>query len=90
MRLVLFSAAEHGETLCSQQKLDWELTVAQLMDLLIARFRLKWKKVGKTTRQFRYDLTQTPYDYNTVEVSNRFKGSDLEDRMPKELWIGGL
>ena len=69
MRLVLFSAAEHGETLCSQQKLDWELTVAQLMDLLIARFRLKWKKVGKTTRQFRYGLNQISYDY-TVEVTD--------------------
>ena len=44
--------------------------------LLIAKFRLKWKKVGKTTRPFRYDLNQIPYDY-TVEVRNRFKGLDL-------------
>ena len=43
------------------------------------------KKVGKTTRPFRYDLNQTPYDY-TVEVTNRFKGLDLIDRMPEELW----
>ena len=43
------------------------------------------KKVGKTTRPFRYDLNQTPYDY-TVEVTNRFKGSDLTDRVPEELW----
>ena len=43
------------------------------------------KKVGKTTRQFRYDLNQIPYDY-TVEVTNRFKGLDLIDRMPEELW----
>ena len=53
--------------------------------LLIAKFRLKWKKVGKTTRPFRYDLNQIPYDY-TVEVKNRFKGLDLIDRVPEELW----
>ena len=45
------------------------------------------KKVGKTTRPFRYDLNQIPYDYN-VEVINRFKGSDLVDRVPEELWTG--
>ena len=44
------------------------------------------KKVGKTTRPFRYDLNQTPYDY-TVEVTNRFKGLDLIDRVPDELWM---
>ena len=44
------------------------------------------KKVGKTTRQFRYDLNETPYDY-TVEVTNRFKGLDLMDRVPEELWM---
>ena len=54
-------------------------------ELLIAKFRLKLKKVGKTTRPFRYDLNQIPYDY-TVEVRNRFKGIDLIDRMPDELW----
>ena len=43
------------------------------------------KKVGKSTRSFRYDLNQIPYDY-TVEVTNRFKGLDLIDRMPEELW----
>ena len=48
-------------------------------------FRLKLKKVGKTTRQFKYDLNQIPYDY-TVEVRNRFKGLDLIDRVPDELW----
>ena len=53
--------------------------------LLIAKFRLELKKVGKTTRPFRYDLNQTPYDY-TVEVRNRFKGLDLTDRVPDELW----
>ena len=54
-------------------------------ELLIAKFRLKLKKVGETTRPFRYDLNQIPYDY-TVEVRNRFKGLDLIDRVPDELW----
>ena len=54
-------------------------------ELLIAKFRLKLKKVGKTTRPFRYDLNQIPYDY-TVEVRNRFKELDLIDRVPDELW----
>ena len=54
-------------------------------ELLIAKFRLKLKKVGKTARSFRYDLNQIPYDY-TVEVRNRFKGLDLIDRVPDELW----
>ena len=54
-------------------------------ELLIAKFRLKLKKVGKTTRPFRYDLNQIPYDY-TMEVRNRFKGLDLIDRVPDELW----
>ena len=65
IRLILFFVAEEGETLYSQQKQDWEL---------IAKFRLKLEKVGETTRPFRYDLNQIPYDY-TVEV-NRFKGLD--------------
>ena len=55
-------------------------------ELLIAKFRLKLKKVGKTTRPFRYDLNQIPNDY-TVEVTNRFKGLDLIDGVPKELWM---
>ena len=54
-------------------------------ELLIDKFRLKLKKVGKTTKPFRYDLNQIPYDY-TVEVRNRFKGLDLIDRVPDELW----
>ena len=55
-------------------------------ELLIAKFRLKLKKVGKTTRPFRYDLNQIPCNY-TVEVRNRFKGLDLRDRGPEELWM---
>ena len=54
-------------------------------ELLIAKFRLKLNKAGKTTRQFRCDLTQILYDY-TVEVTNRFKGLDMVDRVPEELW----
>ena len=54
-------------------------------ELLIAKFRLKLKKVGEITRPFRYDLNQIPYNY-TVEVTNRFKGLDLIDRVPDELW----
>ena len=60
-----------------------ELTVVQI----IGKFRFKLKKVGKTTRPFRYDLNQIPYDY-TVEVRNRIKGLDLIDRVPDELWTG--
>ena len=55
-------------------------------ELLITKFRLKLKKVEKTTRSFRYDLNQIPYHY-TVEVRNRFKGLDLIDRVPDELWM---
>ena len=54
--------------------------------LLIAKFRLKLKKVGKTMRPFRFDLNKIPYDY-TVEVRNRFKGLDLIDRVPDEIWM---
>ena len=54
-------------------------------ELLITKFRLKLKKVGKATSPFRYDLNQIPYDY-TVEMRNTFKGLDLIDRVPDELW----
>ena len=66
-------------------KTRWGADYGSGHELLIAKFRLKLKKVGKTTRPFRYDINQTPYDY-TVEVMNRFKGLDLVDRMPEELW----
>ena len=78
--------AEDGEAVYSQQKQDQELTVAQIINYLFAKFRLKSKKVGKTTRPFKYDLNQTPSDY-TVEVTNRFKELDLVDRVPEELWM---
>ena len=84
IRLIIFFAIKDGEALYSQQKQDQELTCSD-HELLIAKFRLKWKKVGKTTRPFRYDLNQVPYDH-TVEVRNRFKGLDRIDREPDELW----
>ena len=82
IRLIIFFAAKDGEALYNQQKQD--LTGSD-HELLIAKFRLKLKKVGKTTRPFRYDLNQIPYSY-TVEVRNRFKGLDLIDRVPDEIW----
>ena len=84
IRLIMFFAAKDEEVLCSQRKQDRELTVAQIMNSFIAKFRLKLKKVGKTTKPFRYDLNQIPYNY-TVEVTNRFKGLDLIARVPEEL-----
>ena len=84
IRLIRFFAAKDGEALYSQQKQDQELTVAQIMNSLLANSD-KLKKVGKTTRPFRYDLNQIPYDY-TVEVINRFKGLDLIDRGSDKLW----
>ena len=82
IRLIIF-AVKDGEALYSQQKQDRKLTVAQIMNSLLPNSDLK--KVGKTTRPFRYDLNQIPYDY-TVEVRNRFKGLDLIDRVPDGLW----
>ena len=70
IRLVIFFAAKDGETLYL------EADCGSDPELHIAKFRLKLKKVGKTTRQFKYDLNQIPYDY-TVEVTNRFKGLEL-------------
>ena len=75
IRLIIFFAANDGKCLYNQQKKDVELTGSG-HQLLTAKFKLKLKKVGKTTRPFRYDLNQIPYDY-TVEVMNRFKGLDL-------------
>ena len=79
IRLIIFFAAKDGEALYSQQKQDQELTVAQIMNSILPKFRLKLKRVEKTTRPFRYDLNQIPYDY-TVEMRNRFKGLDQIDR----------
>ena len=86
IRWIIFFAAKDGEALYSQQKTRLGAACGSDHELLIARFRLKLKKVGKTTRPFRHDLNQIPYDY-TVEVRNRFKGLDLIDRVPDELWM---
>ena len=86
IRLIIFFAANDGAVLYSQQKQDQELTVASDHELLIAKFRLKLKKAEKTTGLFMYDLNQIPYNY-TVEVTNRFKGFNLIDRVPEELWM---
>ena len=75
IRLIILFAAKDGEALYSQQKQDRELTGSD-HELLIAKLRLKLKKVGKTSRPFRYDLNEIPYDY-LVEVTNRFKRLDL-------------
>ena len=80
IRSIIFFAAEDGEALYSQKKQDHELTVAHIVNSLLPNSNLK--KVGKTTRPFRYDLNQIPYNY-TVEVTNRFKGLDLIDRVPE-------
>ena len=84
IRLITFFATKDGEVLYSQQKQDWELHCGSHHELLIAKFRLKLKKVGKMTRPFRYDLHQIPYDY-TLEVTNGFKGLDLIDNVLEEL-----
>ena len=85
IRLIIFFGAKDGEALYSQQKTRPGADCGSDHELLIAKFRLKSKKVGKATRPFRRDLNQIPYDY-TVEVRNRFKGLDLIDRVPDELW----
>ena len=81
--MIIFFAAKDGEALYSEKKTRLEADCDSDHELLIAKFRLKLKKVGKTTRAFKYDLNQIPYD--TLEVMNRFKGLDLVDRVPEEL-----
>jgi len=84
IRLIIFFAAEDGEVLNNQQKQDLELTGSD-HQLHIAKFWLKLKKVGKTTSSFTYDPNQISYD--SVKVTDRFKGLDLIDRVPEELWM---
>ena len=76
VRLTMFFAAEDGAALYSQQKIRSGANYGSHHEFLTAKFRLKLKKVGKTTRSFRYDLNKVPYDC-TVEVMNRFKGLEL-------------
>ena len=89
IRLIIFFAAKDGEALYSQQNKTKQnkppgADCDSYHELLIAKFRLKLKKVGKTTRPFRYNLNQIPYDY-TVEMTSKSKGLDMIDRVPEEL-----
>ena len=86
IRLIIFFAAKDGRSSIQSAKTRPEADCGSDHELLIAKFRLKLKKVEKTTKPFRYDLNQIPYDY-TVEVRNRFKGLDLIDSVPEELWM---
>ena len=85
IRLIIFFAVKDGETIQSA-KTRPGADCGSDHQLLTAKFRLKLRKVGETTGQFKYGLNQIPYDY-TVEVTNRFKGLDLIDRVPEKLWM---
>ena len=84
IRLIIFFAAK-DKKFYTVRKTGLGADCGSDHELLIAKFRLELKKVGKTNRPFRYDLNQIPYDY-TGEIRNRFKGLDLIDRVPDELW----
>ena len=86
IRLIIFFAAKWRSSVQSA-KTRPGADCGSYHELIIANLRCKLKKVGKTVKLFRYDLNQMPYDY-TVEVRNRFKGLDLIDRVPDELWMG--
>ena len=85
IRLIIFVQPK-SENLYTVNKTRLGVDCVSDHELLIAKFRLKLKKVEKTTTPFRYDLNKIPYDY-TVKVRNRFKGLDLTDRVPDELWM---
>jgi len=85
IRLIILFAAKDGEALIQSAKTRLGADCGSDHEFLIAKFRLKLKKVVKITRPFRYDLNQIPYDF-TVEVRHRYKGLDLIDRVPDELW----
>ena len=84
IKLIIFFAAKDGDALYSQQKQDRELTVAQFMNSLLTKSDVNWRKWRKPLDHS--GMNQIPYDY-TVEVRNRFKGLDLTDRVPDELWM---
>ena len=86
IRLIISFAAKDGEALIQTVKTRLGADCGSDHELLIAKFRLKLKKVGKTTKSFRYDLNKKSCDYR-VEVTNRFKGLDLIDRVPDDLWM---
>ena len=81
--MTIFLAAEDGEALYSQQKTKLGADYGSDHEILNAKFRPKWKKVGKTTRPFLYYLNQIPY---TKEMINKFNGLDVIDRVPEVLW----
>ena len=83
IRLIYILCNQRWRSYIQSAKTRWELIVAKIMNSLLPNSALK--KVGKTTRLFRHDLNQISYDY-TVEVTNTFKGLDLIDRVPEELW----
>ena len=85
IRLIISFVAKYGETLYSQQKIRPRADCGSDHELFIAKFRLKLKNLGKTTRPFRFDLNQIPYDY-MVEVRNRLKGLDLIERLKNCGW----
>ena len=86
IRLIIFFCSQRWRNSIQSAKTRLGADCGPDHELLTAKFRLKSKKVGKTTRPFRYDLNQIPYNY-TVEVTNRFKGTDLIKRVPEELWM---
>ena len=87
IRLTMFFTTKGGESLSGEaSKIGPRADCGSHHELLIEKFRLKLKKVWETTGPFRYDLNQIPFDY-TVEVRNRYKGLDLIDRVPDELWM---
>ena len=83
--MIVFFAAKDGEALYSQQKTRPGADCGSDHKLLHGKFRLKFKKLGKTTQSLRYELNQIPYDYR-VEVTNRFKGSDLTECLKNYEW----
>ena len=86
IRLIIFFCSQRWRSSIQSAKRRPGADSGPDHELLIAKFRLKLKKVGKTTKPFSYDLNQIPYDY-TVEVTNRLKGLDLIDSVPEELWM---
>ena len=85
IRLIIFFAAKDGEALYLSAKTRSGADCSTDHELLIVKFRFILNKLGKTTRPFKYNLNQIHYNY-IVEVTNRFKGLDLIDRVPEELW----
>ena len=86
IRLIIFFAAKDGKALYSHQKQDRKLTVAQIMNSLLPNSDVNFEESRETTRPFMYNLNQIPNSY-TLEVTNRFKGLGLIDRVPEEIWM---